>query len=211
MKIYEFADRGMKGFLSGDISYQMIKATKETIEKYIIEIEALDKTDVFELQITRDTIAPILLFNQISIRNSTLDPVKIIEGECVPGTYVMIWSVIETQEFFCNSSGTFNFGAVLTHADGRTPGVSVQASGAAGIVVRGFNSDGFPAIEVQNNPGSLMVGLYPSGNILGIGLTITGSAGATSTTSGAVRITGGVGVGGGSIGVGDGRNNLWAD
>jgi hypothetical protein len=81
---------------------------EEGLNEYIIEIEALDKTDVFELQITRDTIAPILLFNQISIRNSTLDPVKIIEGECEPGTYVMIWSVIETQEFFCNSSGTFN-------------------------------------------------------------------------------------------------------
>ena len=81
---------------------------EEGLNEYIIEIEALDKTDVFELQITRDTIAPILLFNQISIRNSTLDPVKIIEGECEPGSYVMIWSVIETQEFFCNSSGTFN-------------------------------------------------------------------------------------------------------
>jgi len=46
LKIYEFADRGMKGFLSGDISYQMIKATKETIEKYIIEIEDLEKNFV---------------------------------------------------------------------------------------------------------------------------------------------------------------------
>jgi len=101
-----------------------------------------------------------------------------------------------TNLSWINSAGAFNYGATITHADGRTPGVAVQASGAAGIVARGFNSDGFPAIEVQNNPGSLMVGLYPSGNILGIGLTITGSAGATSTTSGAVRITGGVGVGG---------------
>ena len=81
---------------------------EEGLNEYIIEIEALEKTDVFELQITRDTIAPILLFNQISIRNSTLDPVKVIEGECESGTYVMIWSVIETQEFFCNDSGTFN-------------------------------------------------------------------------------------------------------
>jgi len=94
------------------------------------------------------------------------------------------------------SAGTFSFGASFTHADGRTPGVSVQASGAAGIVVRGFNSDGYPAIEVQNNPGSLMVGLYPSGNILGIGMTITGSTASTNTTTGAVKITGGVGIGG---------------
>jgi hypothetical protein len=101
-----------------------------------------------------------------------------------------------TNLSWINSSGTFNFGAALTHADGRTPGVSVQASGAAGIVVRGFNSDGYPAIEVQNNPGSLMVGLYPSGNILGIGLTITGGTASTNTTTGAARITGGVGIGG---------------
>lgn len=33
----------MKGFLSGDISYQLIKSSKEIIEKYIIEIEILEK------------------------------------------------------------------------------------------------------------------------------------------------------------------------
>ena len=80
----------------------------EGLNEYVIEIEALDKVDVYELYIIRDTIAPILSFEQNSSRNSTLDPVKLIEGECESNTYVMIWSVIETQEFFCNSSGTFN-------------------------------------------------------------------------------------------------------
>ena len=63
--------------------------------------------------------------------------------------------------------GTFAHGAYFTHNDGRVPGFSVQRSNAAGIVARGFNSDSFPAIEVQNNPGSLTVGLYPSGLVYG--------------------------------------------
>ncbi len=46
LKIFEFADRGMKGFLSGDISFKLIKSSKEIIEKFIIEIEDLEKNFV---------------------------------------------------------------------------------------------------------------------------------------------------------------------
>ena len=81
---------------------------EEGLNEYLIEIEALDKIDVYELRITRDTIAPILSFNQVSIRNSTLDSMKVIEGECESGTHVMIWSVVDTQEFICDASGVFN-------------------------------------------------------------------------------------------------------
>ncbi len=42
LMIFEFIDRGMKGFLSGDISYQLIKNAKEIIEKYTKEIEELE-------------------------------------------------------------------------------------------------------------------------------------------------------------------------
>ena len=41
--IYEFVDRGMKGFLSGDLSYQLIKISKEIIEKYLNELEEFEK------------------------------------------------------------------------------------------------------------------------------------------------------------------------
>lgn len=42
MQIFEFTDRGMKGFLSGDICYNLIKSSKEVIEVYIKEIENLE-------------------------------------------------------------------------------------------------------------------------------------------------------------------------
>jgi hypothetical protein len=81
---------------------------KEGINEYSIEIESLDEVHEYQLSITRDTIAPILSFEQISVRNSTLNPVKNIEGKCEPGAYVMIWSVIESYEFICDSSGLIN-------------------------------------------------------------------------------------------------------
>lgn len=46
LNIFEFTDRGMKGFLSGDLSHQLIKSSKEIIEKFIIEIEDLEKNFV---------------------------------------------------------------------------------------------------------------------------------------------------------------------
>jgi hypothetical protein len=41
--LFEFMDRGMKGFLSGDLSYHLIKNAKEIIEKYHKELEDLEK------------------------------------------------------------------------------------------------------------------------------------------------------------------------
>jgi subtilisin family serine protease len=78
---------------------------KEGMNEFSIEIESLDEMHDYQLFITRDTIAPVLSFEQISIRNSTLNPVKNIEGNCEPGAYVMIWSVIESHEFICDASG----------------------------------------------------------------------------------------------------------
>jgi hypothetical protein len=78
---------------------------KEGINDYSIEVESLDQINEYQLSITRDTIAPILSFEQISVRNSTLNQIKHIEGNCEPGAYVMIWSVIESYEFICDSSG----------------------------------------------------------------------------------------------------------
>tara|TARA_B100000524_G_scaffold306921_1_gene182335 strand:+ start:1 stop:1536 length:1536 start_codon:yes stop_codon:yes gene_type:complete len=78
---------------------------KEGMNEFSIEIESLDEMHDYQLYITRDTIAPVLSFEQISIRNSTLNPVKNIEGNCEPGAYVMIWSVIESHEFICDASG----------------------------------------------------------------------------------------------------------
>jgi len=78
---------------------------KEGINEYSIEIESLDQINEYQLSITRDTIAPLLSFEQISVRNSTLNQIKHIEGNCEPGAYVMIWSVIESYEFICDSSG----------------------------------------------------------------------------------------------------------
>ena len=93
---------------SGAIYVQLEFNLVEGLNEFVIEIEALDEIDVYELHITRDTIAPIISFEHNSSRNSTLNSVKMIEGECEPSTYVMIWSVIETEEFICDSSGTFN-------------------------------------------------------------------------------------------------------
>ena len=95
-----------------------------------------------------------------------------------------------------NSAGTFSFGASFTHADGRTPGISVQKDNAAGIVARGFNSDAYPAIEVQNNPGSLAVGLYPSGLVYGGVLQAYSSTASTNTTTGSLIVAGGAGIAG---------------
>ena len=92
----------------GSTYVQLDFSLKEGLNQYLIEIEALDTTDTYELEITRDTIAPVLTFNQVSIRNSTLDSLKVIEGECESGTYVMIWSIIDTHEFICDSSGAFS-------------------------------------------------------------------------------------------------------
>ena len=78
---------------------------EEGLNEFKIEIDSLNELDEYELSITRDTIAPKLSFEQISVRNSTLNPVKHIEGVCEPGAYVMIWSVIESHEFICDSSG----------------------------------------------------------------------------------------------------------
>ena len=43
LTIFEFMDRGMKGFLSGDLSYQLINNAKEIIDKYYKELEDLEK------------------------------------------------------------------------------------------------------------------------------------------------------------------------
>ena len=93
---------------SGAIYVQLEFNLVEGLNEFVIEIGALDEIDVYKLHITRDTIAPIISFEHNSSRNSTLNSVKMIEGECEPSTYVMIWSVIETEEFICDSSGTFN-------------------------------------------------------------------------------------------------------
>ena len=92
--------------------------------------------------------------------------------------------------------GTFSHGAYFTHSDGRVPGFSVQRANAAGIVARGFNSDAFPAIEVQNNPGSLMVGLYPGGLVYGGVLQAWASTASTNTTTGALIVAGGAAIAG---------------
>jgi hypothetical protein len=92
--------------------------------------------------------------------------------------------------------GTFAHGAYFTHSDGRIPGISVQRSNAAGIVARGFNSDAFPAIEVQNNGGGLGVGLYPGGLVYGGVLQAYSSTGSTNTTTGALIVAGGAGIAG---------------
>ena len=73
---------------------------EEGVNDFSIEIESLDQRDKYQLSITRDTKAPILSFEQISIRNSTLNQIKHIEGYCAPGAYVMSWSVIESYEFY---------------------------------------------------------------------------------------------------------------
>ena len=78
---------------------------EEGLNEFKIEIDSLNELDEYELSITRDTIAPKLSFEQISVRNSTLTPVKHIEGVCEPGAYVMIWSVIESHESFVIPSG----------------------------------------------------------------------------------------------------------
>ncbi len=62
---------------------------------------------------------------------------------------------------FVTKDGTLVSGGYIAHNDGRIPGVSVNGNSAPGIVVRGSNSDNSAAYEVQNNPGSLTVGLYP--------------------------------------------------
>jgi hypothetical protein len=92
--------------------------------------------------------------------------------------------------------GTFAHGAYFTHSDGRIPGISVQRSNAAGIVARGFNSDAFPAIEVQNNGGGLGVGLYPGGLVYGGVLQAYSTTGSTNTTTGALIVAGGAGIAG---------------
>lgn len=43
LSIFEFMDRAMKGFLSGDLSYQLIKNANEIIDKYLKEIEDMEK------------------------------------------------------------------------------------------------------------------------------------------------------------------------
>ena len=113
----------------GSTYVQLGFSLQEGLNQYLIEIEALDTTDIYELEITRDTIAPVLAFNQVSIRNSTLDPLKVIEGECESGTYVMIWSIIDTHEFICDSSGTFNIEISVREATGShlIQGISTDA------------------------------------------------------------------------------------
>ena len=92
--------------------------------------------------------------------------------------------------------GTFAHGAYFTHNDGRVPGISVQRANAAGIVARGFNSDAFPAIEVQNNGGGLGVGLYPGGLVYGGVLQAWASTASTNTTTGALIVAGGAAIAG---------------
>lgn len=43
LTVFEFIDRAMKGFLSGDLSYQLIKNAKDIIEKYHKDLEDLEK------------------------------------------------------------------------------------------------------------------------------------------------------------------------
>ena len=92
--------------------------------------------------------------------------------------------------------GTFSHGAYFTHSDGRVPGFSVQRANAAGIVARGFNSANFAAIEVQDNPGALVVGLYPSGLVYGGVLQAYSSTASTNTTTGALIVAGGAAIAG---------------
>lgn len=40
--IWEFLDRGMKGFLTGDISYHLLNNSKGIIEKYLSELESVE-------------------------------------------------------------------------------------------------------------------------------------------------------------------------
>jgi hypothetical protein len=41
--VWEFLDRGMKGFLTGDLSYHLIKNAKSIIEKFMIELQNIEK------------------------------------------------------------------------------------------------------------------------------------------------------------------------
>lgn len=40
--VYEFLDRGMKGFLTGDVSYHLIANSKEIIDKYLNELQLIE-------------------------------------------------------------------------------------------------------------------------------------------------------------------------
>ena len=141
----------------------------EGLNEYVIEIEALDKVDVYELYIIRDTIAPVLTFEQNSSRNSTLDPVKLIEGECEANAYVMIWSVIETEEFICDSSGTFILEISVQETIGQhiIQGMTTDAvNNRNSYLIEVINQDWIDwAIDDAKNQGPML--WYFSGGLLG--------------------------------------------
>jgi len=91
---------------------------EEGLNEFSIDIESLNEVHEYQLSITRDTIAPVLYLEQITIRNSTLNPVKHIKGYCEPGAYVMIWSVIESYEFICDSSGLLEINISVQDTEG---------------------------------------------------------------------------------------------
>ncbi len=87
-----------------DVTFEL----QEGENKFVLEVDALNETDIYALTVVRDTIPPDISIEERKNRTSTLSKNRIIHGNCEMGANVIVWSDIDSNALICPHSGTFS-------------------------------------------------------------------------------------------------------
>ena len=81
---------------------------REGENKFTIEVDSLNETDMYYLTVVRDTIPPVITIEERVNRTTTLAQTRVVQGVCEGGTNLLVWSEIQSIALKCPSSGTFS-------------------------------------------------------------------------------------------------------
>ncbi len=88
----------------GDVTFDL----REGENKFILEVDSLNETDIYHLTVVRDTIPPAISIEERINRTSALSKTRIIQGICEGGANVLVWSDVDSIALICPSSGMFS-------------------------------------------------------------------------------------------------------
>ena len=81
---------------------------REGENKFTVEVDSLNETDMYYLSVVRDTVPPVISIEERVNRTTTLAQTRVVQGVCEGGTNLLVWSEIQSIALKCPSSGTFS-------------------------------------------------------------------------------------------------------
>ncbi|MBP12244.1 MAG: hypothetical protein CMA71_01710 [Euryarchaeota archaeon] len=110
-QIIRWSEERSDGFnlvIPSSVTEDVIFVLREGENKFTLEVDSLNETDIYHLAVVRDTISPAISIEERVNRTSTLSNTRIIQGICERGANVLVWSEIDSSALICPSSGMFS-------------------------------------------------------------------------------------------------------